>query len=92
MRHPKPSYKLEDHGILDRLLPHEKSIICMRLGIIDYDRCHSLKEIGVIINKSIEGTRRIEFKILCKMRHPYVFKSYSRFSNKAKVHFGLWRN
>jgi len=72
------NYKIEPLEALDLLTPREKKVIQMRLGIGEYTRCYSMREIGQVIESQTnpgkfinpERVRQIEAKALRKLRHP----------------------
>lgn len=55
---------------LETLTTREKEIIKMRMGLGDYNKDHSLYEIGQKLNLSVERIRQIEERALSKLRHP----------------------
>lgn len=80
MNKPKCKYKIEPISALNLVTDRQKQILEMRLGMGNYDRCHSLREIGeklprrsdIMPDKPIdpERIRQIDAKALRKLRHP----------------------
>lgn len=64
------NYKLSTYEELDTLLAIEKKIIKMRLGIDEYDRKYTRKEIAAILKISASKVRNIEERALRKLSHP----------------------
>lgn len=56
--------------MLETLTPKEQKIIEMRMGLGEYDREHTLKEIGDGMGVGMERIRQIEARALRKLRHP----------------------
>ena len=78
MSNPICNYKIEPLEAINLLEPREKKVIQMRLGIGEYTKCYSLKEIGQTMGSrknpekfiNQERVRQIEAKALRKIRHP----------------------
>lgn len=56
--------------LLETITLRERRIIEMRMGLGEYDREHTLKEIGEYYGVTGEVIRQIEVRALRKMRHP----------------------
>ena len=56
-------------GVLNTLSPKEEKVIRMRFGI-DFDRGHTLEEVGREFGFTLERARQIEVKALAKLREP----------------------
>ena len=56
--------------LLETLTPREAKIISMRFGVGEYERSHTLREIGKECDVSSPRIRDIEAKALRKLRHP----------------------
>ena len=56
-------------GVLNTLSPKEEKVIRMRFGI-DFDRGHTLEEVGREFGFTRERARQIEVKALAKLREP----------------------
>lgn len=57
---------------LSTLSPRESKILRMRFGIGEYNRTHTLEEIGQIYDVHRERIRNIEAKAIRKLRHPKI--------------------
>lgn len=72
-RKPKPPivrYMIKDMHDMNYLNRREQIIIKMRLGLGEYSRKHTLKEIGLILKLSPplgENTRQLELKAIRKL-------------------------
>lgn len=74
------NYKLEPVTAINQLDDREKQVIEMRLGIGEYKKIYTLREIGEMIPKKnnqnkdrpmqYERVRQIEAKALRKLMHP----------------------
>lgn len=71
--------------LLNTLTPKEKQVIEMRMGLGEYDREHTLKEISEKMGYAFsERARQIEAKALRKMRHPSRAKMVRGFLSEKK--------
>lgn len=72
-------YSVESENItqekLSSLLPRDRQIIEMRLGMGEFKRQHTLKEIGLHFQVTANNIRQRECRSLRKMRHPRFRKT-----------------
>ena len=72
------NYKVILFKVLDSLTEREKSVLILRYGLLDGNRC-TLEEIGEEFNVTRERVRQIEAKALRKLRHPSRSKQLKQF-------------
>jgi RNA polymerase primary sigma factor len=60
------------NGLLDGLSERDREVVRMRFGLGDYNRIHTLEEVGDILGVTRERIRQIEAKTLSRLRHPNV--------------------
>lgn len=71
MSKPRVNYQIKPIDALNQLSPREKKVLEMRLGVGEYNKQHTLKEIAFEMGwKTIERPRQVESKALRKLRHP----------------------
>jgi RNA polymerase primary sigma factor len=59
-------------GLLGGLSERDREVVRMRFGLGEYNRIHTLEEVGDILGVTRERIRQIEAKTLSKLRHPNV--------------------
>jgi DNA-directed RNA polymerase specialized sigma subunit len=69
---------------LDTLTIRERKVINMRFGLGEYNREHTLKEIGNELGTLGERVRQIEAKALRKLRHPDRNKALRPYLNEQR--------